>query len=245
RTKMKEITIGNLRARITGGDDREGSGTGPVVVLLHGYGAPGEDLVPLWRVIDVPRGTRFVFPEAPLRLADTVPGAAYGEGRAWWPIDMAAIQTAMMRGEVRDMTGGVPEGSVPAREALITFIEGLPAALGCAPDRIALGGFSQGAMLATDVVLRTELPVAALVIMSGTLLADSEWTPLMARRKGLRVLQSHGREDPILPFAIAEQLRDRLTTADLDVQFVPFRGGHGIPPEVLQGVGNVLRSAFA
>ncbi len=242
---MKEITIGKLRARVTGGDDREGSGTGPVVVLLHGYGAPGEDLVPLHRVIDAPRGTRFVFPEAPIRLADTALGAAYGDGRAWWPIDMAAIQMAMMRGEVRDMTGAAPEGSVAAREALIGFVEGLPAALGCAPDRIALGGFSQGAMLATDVTLRTELPVAALIVMSGTLLADKEWTPLMARRKGLRVLQSHGREDPILPYAIAEQLRDRMITAGLEVTFVPFRGGHGIPPEVLQGVGTVLRASFA
>jgi phospholipase/carboxylesterase len=241
---MKEITIGTLRARITGGDDREGSGSGPVVVLLHGYGAPGADLVPLWRVIDVPRGTRFVFPEAPLRLAGTL-GAAYAEGRAWWPIDMAAIQMAMMRGELRDMTADVPDGSVAAREALIGFVQGLPAALGCAPDRIALGGFSQGAMLATDVTLRTDLPVAALIIMSGTLVAEKEWTPLMPARKGLRVLQSHGREDPILPFAIAERLRDRLTAAGLEVSFVPFRGGHGIPPEVLQGVGTVLRAAFA
>lgn len=234
---MKEITIGKLRARITGGDDREGSGTGPVVVLLHGYGAPGDDLVPLWRVIDVPRGTRFVFPEAPLRLDQT-------EGRAWWPIDMAALQLAMMRGELRDMTREVPQGSVAAREALIGFVEGIPEALGCAADRIALGGFSQGAMLATDVTLRTELPVAALILMSGTLLAENEWTPLMARRKGLRVLQSHGREDPILPFAIAEHLRDCMTTAGLDVRFVPFRGGHEIPPDVLRGAGDVLRAAF-
>lgn len=242
---MREISIGKLRARITGGDDREGSGSGPVVVLLHGYGAPGDDLVPLWRVIDVPQGTRFVFPEAPIRLADTALGAAYGEGRAWWPIDMAALQMSMMRGEVRDLTRDVPQGSDVAREALVGFVEGIPAALGCSPDRIALGGFSQGAMLATDVTLRTELPIAALVVMSGTLLADNEWTPLMPRRKGLRVLQSHGKEDPILPFAIAEQLRDRMTTAGLDVRFIPFRGGHAIPPDVLQGVGTVLRAAFS
>jgi phospholipase/carboxylesterase len=241
---MRQITIGKLRARITGGEDREGSGTGPVVVLLHGYGAPGDDLVPLWRAVNVPQATRFVFPEAPIRLADAL-GPAYGEGRAWWRIDMAALQMSMMRGEHRDLTREVPEGSVAAREALVGFVEGIPAALGCSPDHISLGGFSQGAMLATDVALRTELPLAALIILSGTLLADDEWTPLMPRRKGLRVLQSHGKEDPILPFAIAEQLRDRMTTAGLDVRFLPFRGGHAIPPDVLEGVGTVLRDAFS
>ncbi|MDR4500552.1 MAG: hypothetical protein MRJ96_03745 [Nitrospirales bacterium] len=42
---MKERTIAGLQVRIAGGNDREGGGTGPVVVLLHGFGAPGDDLV--------------------------------------------------------------------------------------------------------------------------------------------------------------------------------------------------------
>ena len=38
---MKELTLGTLRARLCGGTDREGGGTGPVVILMHGFGAPG------------------------------------------------------------------------------------------------------------------------------------------------------------------------------------------------------------
>ena len=57
---MRTLELGGLECRVVGGSDREGGGDGPVVVLLHGFGAPGDDLVPLWRVMDVPRGTRFV-----------------------------------------------------------------------------------------------------------------------------------------------------------------------------------------
>ena len=63
---MRDETFGGLRVRLTGGPDRQGGGDGPLVVLMHGFGAPGNDLVPLARVLDVPREVRFAFPEAPL-----------------------------------------------------------------------------------------------------------------------------------------------------------------------------------
>ena len=44
---MREIQLGGLRTRVTGGTDGKGGGNGPLVVLLHGFGAPGNDLVPL------------------------------------------------------------------------------------------------------------------------------------------------------------------------------------------------------
>jgi phospholipase/carboxylesterase len=87
---MRRTRIAALDVCITGGIDREGGGSGPVVVLMHGFGAPADDLVSLWRVIDVPREVRFVFPAAPLEPAEF---AAYG-GRAWWPIDVMAMQQA-------------------------------------------------------------------------------------------------------------------------------------------------------
>ena len=92
---MREESLGGLRVRLTGGTDREGGGNGPLVVLMHGFGAPGTDLVPLARVLDVPREVRFAFPEAPLDL-----GPEAMNGRAWWRIDMARMQRAMMTGEV-------------------------------------------------------------------------------------------------------------------------------------------------
>jgi phospholipase/carboxylesterase len=202
---MRSETFGGLRVRITGGDDREGSGDGPAIVLCHGFGAPGDDLVSLWRVIDAPRGTRFVFPEAPLAMP------AFGGGRAWWMIDLASIERAMARGEARDLSRDVPAGLADARAGLVAMLDDLDRAL--RPSKLVLGGFSQGAMLSCDVALRTERPIAGLVMLSGTFIAENEWRPLMPQRKGLPAFMSHGREDRMLPFAQAERLRSALTDA--------------------------------
>ena len=47
---MRVETYGGLDVYVAGGPDREGGGNGPVVILLHGFGAPGDDLVSLWRM---------------------------------------------------------------------------------------------------------------------------------------------------------------------------------------------------
>jgi phospholipase/carboxylesterase len=230
---MREVQLGALRARIAGGTDRDGGGTGPVVVLLHGYGAPGTDLVPLWRELSVPQAVRFVFPEAPLELG-------FG-GRAWWHIDMARLQDRFSTGAVARLTAEVPEGSAESREAVLGLLAALERDFGAKPETTVIGGFSQGAMLATDVVLRTQRAFAGLAVLSGTLISHHEWQPLMSARKGLPVLQSHGRSDAVLPFAVAEQLRDELSAAGLTVEFIPFNGGHGIPGAVLEGLASLIR----
>ncbi len=228
-----------MRVRITGGTDREGGGDGPVVVLLHGFGAPGTDLVPLWRELAVPAETRFVFPEAPLEL-EFEGGLELGDARAWWLIDMQKLEAAVLGGELRDLTRDVPEGMSDARALVSDMLDAVERELHVDGSRVVLGGFSQGAMLALDIALRTERKLAGLVLLSGTLLAEDEWLPLMPRRAGLPVLQSHGRMDPLLPFSIAEMLRDRLTTAGLAVRFVAFNGGHEISGSVLDELGRFV-----
>jgi phospholipase/carboxylesterase len=235
---MQDATFGGLHVRLTGGPDRQGGGDGPVVVLMHGFGAPGNDLVPLARVLDVPREVRFAFPEAPLDL-----GPEAMNGRAWWWIDMAKIQVAMMRGTTIDRTREVPEGITEARAKIVAMLEEIKGAL--SPSHLVLGGFSQGAMLACDVALRTEIPLSGLALLSGTLISEPEWAPLAPKRKGLRTVVTHGQSDPILPFTFAERLRDFLKTAGLDVAWVPFRGGHEIPPSALDGLAKLIRESTA
>jgi phospholipase/carboxylesterase len=235
---MKSVSMGGLDAVLTGGTDREGGGSGPLVVLLHGFGAPGDDLVSLHRVIEAPAGTRFLFPVAPLALPP-----AYGAGRAWWHIDMAALDKAMREGTVRDLSREAPDGLLPARAKVQALL--LEAQTKLSPSAIVLGGFSQGAMLSCDVALDSDIALGGLVVLSGTLLAEAEWTARMASRKGLPVLQSHGRQDPILAFEMAERLRDLLKEAGLDVTWIPFNGGHGIPPAALDGLRPFLAKALA
>jgi phospholipase/carboxylesterase len=115
----------------------------------------------------------------------------------------------------------------------------------CPLRRVVLGGFSQGAMLATDVTLHAERPPGALAILSGSLISKPEWLPLMKARAGLPVLQSHGRADPVLAYQIAETLRDELTAAGVAMKFVPFNGGHGIPPVVVDELGRLAQSLIS
>ena len=56
------------------------------------------------------------------------------------------------------------------------------------------------------------------------------------------MLQSHGTTEPILPFQAAEWLRDLLTEAGAQVEFIPFRGGHAIPMPVFKRVAAMLES---
>jgi phospholipase/carboxylesterase len=223
---MQVTTLGELDVRITGGDDGNGDGDGPVVVLLHGFGAPGDDLVPMWRALRGPAGTRYVFPAAPLSL-----GPGYAGGRAWWWINLEERIRRQAAGDAD--TTEIPEGLTAARAKVTALLAAVNTELRPPPGRVVLGGFSQGAMLSLDVALHTEAPLAGLLLFSGSHIASEDWAPRLAGRRGLPVFMSHGREDPILPFPISERLAETLRANGLEVEWLPFRGGHGIPPEAL------------
>ena len=218
---MRIAKMGPLTVRLTGGTDGQGGGNGPLVVLMHGFGAPGTDLVGLGQVLSGPAGLRFAFPEAPLAL-----NMPMIDARAWWMIDVERIQRAMMTGQLRDVRNEQPPGLEQARSAVIEMLDALEAGLG--PSGVVLGGFSQGAILTVDVALHTNRPFAGLLLFSGTFMSADAWKPRMAARAGLRVLQSHGMMDPILPYPLAQELHEALKEAGLDAQFVGFPGAHEI-----------------
>lgn len=212
-----------------------------VVVLCHGFGAPGDDLVGLAphlasrfpALADV----RFHFPAAPLSLGSM----GWGDSRAWWMIDIPAIQR--LSGDeaaLREFRKIEPEGMAAARKALHAAVQQIADQTGLPASKLVLGGFSQGAMLATDVALRLEETPAGLCVLSGTLLLEDVWLAKAKARSSLHVFQSHGRQDPILPWQAATWLDAMWTSAGLTHEFVSFDGGHTIPPEALSKLGEFL-----
>src|SRR5687767_9032780 len=147
---MRTEMLGGLRAHWLGGDDGEGGGNGPVVVLLHGFGAPGLDLVPLAGAMSAPPGTRWLFPEAPLEMPWGL------DARAWWMIDLEKLDRAIRFGEVRELAAEIPAGMPAARERLLDLLGEVEERHAASLERVVLGGFSQGSMLACDVALRAK-----------------------------------------------------------------------------------------
>lgn len=235
---MREEQLGGLRTRIIGGTDGKGGGRGPLVLLLHGFGAPGYDLLSLADDLTVPAGTRFVCPEGPLSLS-----FGPSDARAWWLIDMARITADQAAGRIRDLSNEIPKGLAPIRETMLAFLKEVEFKFGADPRKTILGGFSQGAMLSCDVMLHSDRSYAGLVQLSGNVLARPLWGPLMPKRKGLPVFQSHGTQDEILPYVGAERLRDTMLHAGLSVEWHSFRGGHEIPRSVLQRLGPFITKA--
>lgn len=233
-------TLGGLTCRIEQQMDDDAT-PGLVVILCHGFGAPGTDLVGLGPELlgaspAIAESVQFIFPEAPLSLDE------YGMfgGRAWWPLDVAQLQAAIQNGTFRDLRNDHPEGLPEAREMLMALIAEVRERTGLPMSRIVLGGFSQGSMLTTDVSLRLEEPPGQLCIWSGTLLSEDEWRGLAAKRGPLNVLQSHGQHDPILPFEAATWLRDMFEESGFNVDFIEFPGIHTIPHPALLAFAQIL-----
>jgi phospholipase/carboxylesterase len=108
------------------------------------------------------------------------------------------------------------------------------------PQRLVVGGFSQGGMLALDTVLRGSQTVDGLVLLSASRLAMSDWEPHRARLRQLPVFVSHGAADQDLAFSAGERLRDFVLESAARVTWVPFETGHEIPLVVWRGLRKFL-----
>jgi phospholipase/carboxylesterase len=226
-------TFGELRCRVL--DDLP-PGTLPqkLIILCHGFGAPGDDLAQLGPELinsndAVAASCRFVFPEAPIDLSDYgIPG-----GRAWWPINMAELARINETRSFDDLTSMEPPGMADATDLLMAAVRAAQEESGVSDSQTILGGFSQGAMVTTNLVLDRGFCPQLLVLFSGTLLNSQHWKAQAANHPTCDVLQSHGTIDMVLPFEPAELLREMLLNAGFDVTFRSFRGPHTIPMEML------------
>jgi len=192
-----------------------------LVVLVHGYGADGRDLIGLaehWR--DLLPTVAFAAPNAPMR----VPGSP---GYQWFPIS---------RIDPHEMQKGV-EVAGPDLDATL---DAELARLGLGPEKLALVGFSQGTMLSLHIGLRRAIKPAAIVGFSGLL-------PGPPPSKGAipPILLTHGDSDTVIPPQAMFLAAIQLGMAGAAVQWHLARGmGHGIDPEGLTMAGLFLNLAF-
>lgn len=203
---------------------------GSAVVVLHGWGAEGTDLVPLAKALKRP-GVRFFVPAAPL--------PEVGGGRAWWHLDGDRPVHAY---DDQPPAGHQPHAQVAAsRELVLALVTRIRQQF--QPGRLVVAGFSQGAMLSLDVALAARPPVDQVAMLSGVILADT--LPALHAEGSPRptVLVTHGRSDPQLPFAGGDRAREILQRHGFPVTWLPFKGGHEIPTPVLESLRAFLADA--
>ncbi|MCA9104080.1 MAG: hypothetical protein KDA83_01560 [Planctomycetales bacterium] len=235
---MRRVRYGALNCTVVEADSEQRPDR--LAVLCHGFGAPGDDLVPLadellahfpWK-----HRVRFVFPAAPLSLDEWgMPGA-----RAWWPISIQSLLSAFERGETDVLKDFSPQELPAVRDALDLCCSAALEDAGLGRDRLVLGGFSQGAMISTELALHRAERLAGLILWSGTLIRRPYWTQQAELTPPLRVVQSHGRQDTVLPFVTGEWLRDLLVAGGHDVNFLPFNGPHTIPMPAFEAAAHLL-----
>lgn len=209
----------------------DGSSGTKTVFLFHGYGANAQDLFSLHQFLVSSNVKSWIFPEGVL-LAKGVP-----MGRAWFPIDVEALERALSEGRHREYSGPVPQKLVSVRQMFLQSLQ----EMGLKPQDCIVGGFSQGAMLATDIALNCQEDFAGLVILSGAFIGQEEW-PKLASQKKMKFFQSHGRADAILSHAGAKSLYDGLLEKGWKGEFESFPGGHEIPENVIYKLKHFISS---
>lgn len=198
------------------------AGDVPLVIGLHGRGSSADDLATLAPALDP--GWRYIFPQAPLRLDF----GAYGAGWSWYePIPAS------------------PEQMVAAREALSAFLAAIHEQLGTPPERSALLGFSQGAVMTLDTGLRASPRYAALVAMSGYLAESDDLRATIAAAQGQPVLIVHGTADQVLSITLARRARQTLEASGLAPEYQEFAMGHEVGDASLAVVGDFLARHLA
>ena len=217
------IQTASLSAVVRGGDHP------PSLVLMHGYGSRAEQWLQFENVIKVPNDGRMVFLQGPVR------GPLSG-GRGWWWLN---IEGHIPDGErLPDFSTANPSGIKVASRLVRDYLKTIE-------GPIVLGGFSQGAMLSGEIAFQTDQELAGLVLLGGTTVNEAGWVERFPARRDLPIFIAHGRDDRVLPFAIAERFAARLTAAGLDVTWVPFDGGHAIPRGVIGALNTFLGNVTA
>jgi phospholipase/carboxylesterase len=193
-----------------------GDGPHPSILALHGWGASAHDLLGLAPYLH--GGQALVLcPQGPVAFR-TGPGQV---GYGWFPI-----------------TGGGPidpVGFAKGRELLQSFVDRAVARFAVDARKLAVLGFSQGGVMAFDLVLRDPTRYAGLATLSSWLPNDLANTiPESEALAHFPVLVQHGTADPMIPVERGRETRQRLIQMGVNLSYREYEMQHEIRPESLR-----------
>ncbi|WP_432769935.1 MAG: phospholipase [Sphingopyxis sp.] len=204
---------------------RSGEAPRKIVLLLHGFGSSGTDMIslaPQWQ--EKLQGTLFLAPHAPQRCG------MMGAGYQWWGLSGFS-------------PSALAAGAAAAAPAINAFIDRKLAQYGLTEADLALVGFSQGTMMALHVALHRSRPVAAVVGYSGMLTGAAE----LAHRDISKppVLLIHGTADPVVPIAALHMAESELKRLSVAVTtHISYGVAHNVDPVGLRLGRDFVADAF-
>jgi phospholipase/carboxylesterase len=216
---MSKIVNGSSLQPLFGGKPKQ------IVLLLHGYGSNGADLIslaPHWR--NALPDALFLAPHAPQ-------SGGMGTGYQWWPLLGFTPQA-------------LAAGAASAAPAIDAFIDRKLKQYDLAESDLAIVGFSQGTMMALHVGLRRKNGIAGIVGYSGMLTGAAELSHLPISKPP--VLLIHGSADPIVPVAALHAAKADLQKLGLEVTHHISAGlGHSVDPLGLRLGGEFVANALS
>jgi phospholipase/carboxylesterase len=199
------------------------------VVLLHGYGSDGNDLIAMAPAFQpLLPGAVFLSPNAPTALGMG--------GFQWFPISWDSSANRLAQRQV---------GVVSARPVVIEFLEDLWAQTGVTPERTILAGFSQGAMMALHVGLSLppEQTLMGVIGISGAFLPPEGFGSDRYARPPICLV--HGDRDDVVHPEHSAEANSLLTNSGFEVSYHVSHGvGHGVAPDGIQFIAGFIEKVL-
>jgi phospholipase/carboxylesterase len=214
-----DVAAAGTEPLVARGRDAAGDPAG-ALVLLHGRGADENDLHPLLDLLDPERKLLGATPGGPLRLP---PG-----GRHWYAL------------------GGIPTPDPETFLATAPRLAGFLDALPVPPERILLGGFSQGTVMSWAMALGPDRPRPAAVLALSGFLPRVPGYPLdPTRLAGAPVAVAHGTLDPVIPSRFGAEAAETLAAAGADVLRLESDVPHMVDPAWVEPLRALVARATA
>jgi phospholipase/carboxylesterase len=184
----------------------------PLILLLHGYGSNEEDLFSF--ATELPEEYYIISARAPYDMQ-------YG-AFAWYAINFDADENKFSDHEQAKVS----------RDLIVGFIDELIQTYPIDAQKVALVGFSQGAILSYAVALSYPEKVQKVVAMSGYLNLEIVAEDYLKNNfTNLKIFASHGTVDQVIPVEWARKTPAILENLGINITYKEYPVGHGVAPQ--------------